>query len=292
MSADEETRKPPRSHKRPLGRSFSLKAPSQLAVHVPLDPRSAEDLRPGDIVSVTSQPERAIRPVDRHIADVARARGGVYTFDADAADATARAACGRLRELERLGLATPTGPGGWTLPPDLLEQLQARHRAAPPKHRLSFRKEPLSLADQIRYRGPVWLDRVDAPTLAPYGFGAELRHAVQNRCETLRQLGVAPDDPSRLAALREHERRAVGDEMAASLGQTFVGRMPERFRGRVDIRVAPSGSSYAVISDRSRFGVMETTASLRAVQGKSVVLARDSKGGLVVRPDLDRGIGS
>ena len=32
MSADEETRKPPRSHKRPLGRSFSLKAPSQLSL--------------------------------------------------------------------------------------------------------------------------------------------------------------------------------------------------------------------------------------------------------------------
>jgi hypothetical protein len=30
LSADEETRKPPRSHKRPLGRSLSLKAPSQL----------------------------------------------------------------------------------------------------------------------------------------------------------------------------------------------------------------------------------------------------------------------
>ena len=34
MSADEETRKPPRSHKRPLGRSLSLKAPFQLS-----DPR-------------------------------------------------------------------------------------------------------------------------------------------------------------------------------------------------------------------------------------------------------------
>ena len=186
------------------GRLYAvIETPTGHAVHVQLDPRSAEDLRPGDIVSVTSQPERAIRPVDRHIADVARARGGVYALDSEAVDATARAARWRLRELERLGLATPAGPGGWTLPPDLLDQLQARHRAAPPKHRLSIRKEPLSLADQIRYLGPVWLDRVDAATLAPYGFGAELRHAVQNRAETLRQLGIAPDGPSRLVALRE-----------------------------------------------------------------------------------------
>jgi hypothetical protein len=241
---------------------------------------------------VTSRRERAVRPVDRHIANVARARGGVYAHDSEAVNATERAADWRLRELERLGLAMPAGPGAWTLPADLLDQLEARHRAAPAKHRLIIRKEPLSLADQIRYLGPVWLDRVDVAALAPYGFGAELRHAVQDRAETLRQLGIAPDGPSRLDALRERERRAVGEQMAAHLGQTFVGRMPERFSGRVEIHAAPGGPAYAVISDGSRFGVMETTTLLRALQGKSVVLTRDSKGGLVVRPDRDRGLGS
>jgi len=160
-------------------------------------------------VTVTSQPERAIRPVDRHIANVARARGGVYAHDSEAVNATERAAGWRLRELERLGLATPAGPHAWTLPADLLDQLEARHRAAPPKHRLFIRKEPLSLADQVHYLGPVWLDRVEEAALAPYGFGAELQDAVQDRAETLRQLGIAPDGPSRLAALRERERRAV-----------------------------------------------------------------------------------
>jgi hypothetical protein len=38
--------------------------------------------------------------------------------------------------------------------------------------------------------------------------------------------------------------------------------------------------------------VFETTATLRAMQGKSVVVSRDSRGALVVRPDLDRGLGS
>ena len=129
-------------------------------------------------------------------------------------------------------------------------------------------------------------------TLAPYGFGAELRQAVQNRTETLQTLGVAPDAPNRLVALREIERRAVGEQMAASLGQTFVGRMAERFRGRVEMRAAPGGSSYAIVSDGSRFAVIESTATLRAMQGKSVVVSRHAKGRLVVRPDLDRGIGS
>jgi hypothetical protein len=68
--------------------------------------------------------------------------------------------------------------------------------------------------------------------------------------------------------------------------------MPERFRGRLEIRAAPGGSSYAVISDGSRFGALESTTTLRGMQGKSVVLSRDAKGRLVVRPDLDRGLGS
>jgi hypothetical protein len=41
--------------------------------------------------------------------------------------------------------------------------------------------------------------------------------------------------------------------MAASFGQTFVGRMPEGLRGRVEIRAAPGGSSYAV--DLGRFAL-------------------------------------
>jgi type IV secretory pathway VirD2 relaxase len=275
------------------GRLYAvIETPTGHAVHVQLDPRSAEDLRLGDIVSVATEPEKAIRAIDRHIADVARAHRGVYALSPETVDAKVLAAGRRLRELERLGLATPMGTGAWTLPPDLLDHLEARHRASPSKHRLAIRKEPLSVADQIRYLGPVWLDRVEAATLAPYGFGAELRQAVQNRSETLRTIGVAPDAPNRLVTLREIERKAVGKQVAASLGQTFVGRMPERFRGLIEMRAAPGGSSYAVVSDGSRFGVFAPTATLRAMQGKSVVVSRDAKGRLVVRPDLDRGIGS
>jgi hypothetical protein len=59
------------------------------------------------------------------------------------------------------------------------------------------------------------------------------------------------------------------------------------------MRAAPGGSSYAIVSDGSRFGVVvESTATLRALEGKSVVISRDAKGRLVVRPDLDRGLGS
>jgi hypothetical protein len=56
--------------------------------------------------------------------------------------------------------------------------------------------------------------------------------------------------------------------MAARLWQTFVGRMPEGLRGRVEIRVAPGGSSYAVISDGSRFGALENHGDAPRLAGQ------------------------
>jgi type IV secretory pathway VirD2 relaxase len=270
------------------GRLYAvIETPTGHAYHVPLDARSAEALRPGDVVSVATRPEPPIRPIDRHLADVARAGGGVYVLQPEE-DATARAAGRRLRELERLRLATPNGPNRWTLPPNLLEELEAQRRAAPSKHRLFIRKEPLSIPEQVRHPGPVWLDQVDPATMAAYGLGAELRSAIQERRDLLRQLGVAPDAPDRMAALRELERRAVGKEVAVRTGQAFVPKTPDGFRGRVQIHEAPGGASYAIVSDGLRFAVFDTTASLRAMRGKSVTLTRNSKGRLVVSADPDR----
>jgi type IV secretory pathway VirD2 relaxase len=275
------------------GRLYAvIETPTGHAYHVPLDARSAEEIRPGDIVSVASRPEEAIRPIDRRLIEVARAQGGVYAQKPEAGDAASRAAGRRLRELERLGLATPAGPNRWSLPRDLLERLEAQHRAAPARHRLFLRKEPLSLPHQTHHPGPVWLDRIDPASLAPYGFGSELRDAVRVRQDVLRRLGVTPESPDRTVALRDLERRAVGTQVAERSGQAFVERTPNGFRGRVQMEEGPTGVSYTIISDGSRFAVLETTASLRAIRGKSVTVTRDSNGGLVIRHDPDRGLGS
>jgi hypothetical protein len=44
-----------------------------------------------------------------------------------------------LRELERQGQVTAQGPGQWRVPPNLLEQLEQRHWAAPRLPRASGR---------------------------------------------------------------------------------------------------------------------------------------------------------
>jgi type IV secretory pathway VirD2 relaxase len=275
------------------GRFYAVvETPKGRAYHFALDARAAEEVRPGDIVSLATKPEPPVRAVDRQIDEGARAQGGVYTLERTAG-AAPPALERRLRELERLGLATPVAPERWKVSPSLLEALAERQRGLPVRHRLFVRKEPLSLQAQIRHPGPVWLDRVQTEALAPYGFGAELKGAVEERREALRLLGVEPDDPNRSAKLRELERRQLGGEIATRSRQAFLPSAPDAFRGRLELGDARSpGAAYAVVSDGQRFILLRATPALRAAQGTTVTVTRDAKGRLLVRPAPERDIGS
>jgi type IV secretory pathway VirD2 relaxase len=268
-----------------------VETPAGRAYHVPLDARSAQTVGVGDLVSLATPPDAPVRPADRQIAEAARARGGVLAVDASSGG-DAQALVRRLRELERAGLVAAEGPARWKVPPDLVDRLAERGRDAPPRHRLVIRKEPLSLQEQVVHRGPVWLDRVETTTLAYWGLGADVRQAAVARSEALRRLGIGPDDPDRVAKLRELERRELGAEIAARSGLMFLARVPEDFRGRIQPAEGrgPPGA-YAVVSDGQRFVVLRMTPALRALQGQSVAVTRDAKGRLVVRPGPDHDIG-
>jgi type IV secretory pathway VirD2 relaxase len=194
--------------------------------HVPLDTRAAGDLRPGDLVSFQSRPERE----------------------------------------------------------------DPRDPSAPPRHRVVVRKEALSLDEQVRHRGPVLLDRLASHPHAPYGFGYEVRRALEARAETLRTLGIDPADPRCVAKLREVERCALGESMASLAGLAFVSETPAAFQGRVELSDrGADGSSYAVVTDGTRFIVVRADADLRARNGQAVVLQRGHDGKLHARdPDKDR----
>ncbi|MGA2451853.1 MAG: DUF3363 domain-containing protein, partial [Polyangiaceae bacterium] len=185
-----------------------VETPAGRAYHVPLDARNAQTVGVGDLVSLATPPETPVRPADRQIAEAARTRGGVFAVD-PAGDGDAQALVRRLRDLEQVGLVAAAGPGRWKVAPDLLERLAERGRDAPPRYRLVVRKEPLSLEQQVAHQGPVWLDRVATETLARWGLGAEVRQAVAERRDAVRGLGIEPDDPNRVAKLRELERRGV-----------------------------------------------------------------------------------
>jgi hypothetical protein len=144
-----------------------------------------------------------------------------------------------------------------------------------------------SLEAQIAHRGPVWLDTVEPKALAPYGFGADVRRAVERRREVLRGRGISPDDGLRVAKLRELERRTVGEGVAARRREQFLAQVPRGFRG--DVERAPDGAPYVVVSDGARFVLLRASRDTRDFVGKSVAVTRDAQVRIVLR-GLDRGL--
>jgi uncharacterized protein DUF3363 len=173
----------------------------------------------------------------------------------------------------------------------VIEQLEERGKSALPRHRLLFNKQPLSLEEQVRHRGPVWLDGIKPESLALVGFGAEVGRALHERREVLRGLGIPPDDPKRAQKLGELERRGIGKDVAARTGQTFVPSVPTEFTGRVDVANPHVPEGYAVVSDGRRFVVLQATSALGALRGNEVTVTRDDKGRVLVGPAIDRDIG-
>jgi type IV secretory pathway VirD2 relaxase len=263
-----------------------LETPTGAAYHVPLDARAAEAVSPGDLVRFATRQAPPVRPVDRHIVDVAGTHSGIYTLETTAADDTSQRALHRLRDLERLGLVTEQRPGQWRVPSDLLDQLENRHRTEPARHWLLVEKQPLALDAQVRHVGPVWLDKVDSVSLAPYGFGADVARALEQRREALREVGIEPNDSRRSSKLRDLEQRAVGERMAARTAQKFLAEAPDVFRGR--LQQGLEGSPYLVVTDGTRFVLLPDSREARALVGKAIVVSKDARGQMRLRT-ADRG---
>jgi hypothetical protein len=175
-----------------------------------------------------------------------------------------------------MGLVAPKEPGKWTVPSDLVEQLERRQQGAPARYRLSLETMPLSLDAQARHQGPVWLDTLDVARLAKNGFGAELRAAMERRGQVLRELGIAPDDPERGAKISNLPQRAVGREIARQSGERFLESAPPGFRG--ELRRGPEGSPYLVVSDGARFVLVDDSPGARLRMGLDVQVVRDISG--------------
>jgi hypothetical protein len=225
--------------------------------------------------------EPTIRPIDRHLASVAAERGGLYELASEAArQSHHKGAIARLRQLEKLGLASLERPDRWRVGPGLVEELERRQREAP-RYRQSVQAVPLSLDDQVVRRGPVWLDQVAPTTLSSRGFGADVRAALERRHGVLRELGIAPEDPERDTKLRELERRAVGRKMAdhGQGREIFVESTPNRFRGRAAVLV---DGLHVAVTDGRRFVLIEATPEARAMDGRVVELHRDASGRLAL----------
>jgi hypothetical protein len=193
--------------------------------------------------------------------------------------------------LERQGIVRAQERGRWSVPTDLLEQLEQRHRAAPERYHVSVQPLAQSLDRQVAHRGPVWLDTLDETALSRRGFGADVRTALEKRRGLLRELGVDHCDPHHGAKRQELARRGAGEKLAQETGQMFSPTIPRGFRGTV--RPGPQGSPYLAISDKTRFVLVPKAPETQRLLGKTVDVLGDLHGRFVgLRPaGLDRGRG-
>jgi len=120
--------------------------------------------------------------------------------------------------------------------------------------------------------------------MATTGLGAEVRAAIERRCQVLRELGIAPDDPQRAAKVADLERVTVGREMAQRSGQVFLESAPTRFQGR--LQRAPEGSRYLAVSDGVRFVLVPDAPEVRSRTGQLVEVVRDGSGRPVLAEEL------
>ncbi|MBV9946683.1 MAG: DUF3363 domain-containing protein [Myxococcales bacterium] len=262
------------------------------AYHVRLGAQQAQDLRQGDLATFQTSREKAVRPADRHIADVAAQRGGVYELAAGGEEggrkeAAERAAPARLRELAGQGLVTERAPGQWVVPPGLLAELEQRAPKTP-RYRLSVKPMALSIDAQVRHHGPTWLDSLDARELSPVGFGAEVRPLFEQRREFVRrELGIDPDDPRKLAELEAHPRRVLGRQLEDKTREKFLEKLPADFRGTL---VGVTGEpTVAVVSNGKEFGFVPAGERERVLERQPVIVGRDAQGQVRVTLDRERG---
>ena len=254
-----------------------VETPRGRAYHVRLSERQAETVRTGELVTFRTRREAAVRPVDRHFAEVASEDGGVYALGGGrrarrpvgrgGAPSRARTRrpgrpprpgavdhAGRLGRAARAAREAPRR-GAASLPaPRAAGPLVARRPGRPPGARLG-------------------LDSVDPQALGRAGLGAEVAGALERRRELLRGLGITPGDPQREAKLSDLPRLASGQDFARETGEAFLETLPPGFRGQVWVV-----SEYVAVSDGRRFVLLPSTPEARTHAGQVVEVSRDGAG--------------
>jgi type IV secretory pathway VirD2 relaxase len=266
--------------------------------YVRLDPAAAS-LKTGDIVRVVSATEPWVKPTDRAVARVAAAAGGVYDPSRHLAQleavggrsgnpSPADLVAGNVRRLERLeryGLAGRLTNGAWRIPKDLIEQLESRERTHP-RVRVRVELAGPDLATQATYPGPTWIDRQagQPDERAPWGFGAELALALEQRASFLRLRGLDRSGSSLVAELEATERTLLARQLARDLGAENVDRVAGLRGTLIACPALPSGRSYArVLDERTRrFVLVALSPELRPLEGRLVEVSIDEKGRLTI----------
>ena len=150
----------------------------------------------------------------------------------------------------------------------------------------------LALGDQVKVRGPAWLD--SAEPRAVYGFGDEVARAKEQRTLHLAQLGIKGSASEVRRSLNAMARAGAGRNIVEARGLAFVAAPPAGFHGVLvpcPGSTPGSDSGYVAILDerRRQFTVVPDQAGLDRYRGRTVELALGEDGALVVhRRELSR----
>jgi type IV secretory pathway VirD2 relaxase len=271
------------------------------AHYVPLDAAAAQRLKEGAIVRAGVKKEPWAKPMDAVLEKVASENGGIYdpqrhlrSLESRSVvaggvsvtpDAVVEANVRRLQRLARHALVAELPDGRWQVPTDLVSQLKARETTHP---RLRAQVDEIAppLGDQVKFRGPAWLDSVEPR--AVYGFGDEVARAKEQRALHLEQLAIKGSASEVRRSLDAMARADAGRNFAEARGLAFVAAPPPGFHGVLvpcPGSTPDSNSGYVAILDerRRQFTVVADQAGLDRYRGRTVELTLGEDGALLVR---------
>lgn len=230
-----------------------------------------------------------VRPVDRAVAEIAAANGGLYSeaihlgHDPSASEAFVRAHVRRLEAIRRASSGVERREdGSWIIAPDHLQRCEAYERQRASRQPVAI--ETLAdkpLVELARHDGVTWLDQTlasAAPLATGGGFGAEVRRALDLRRQWLveQQLAESDDDSVRLRAgtldkLRRREWRRTVARLGQELGLDYAESIPgEKIEGICRRQVRIAGKSYALIEKAHEFTLVPWRPVLERAIGKPV----------------------
>ena len=246
------------------------------------------DFEPGAIVAVEAKPSTP-RQVDRTIAEVANANGGLYReefhrrFHPNDSDEFMRTHVRRLEALRRANLVQRFPDGTWEIPESYLEKAKALEERAHMRQpaRLTL-LSGFGLGDITEAEGATWLDRQllskSPEALREAGFGGEVKNAIERRRQWLMAQGLAREAAGRtiyerhlLQTLRQREVRTAAAKLSRELGKSFAETSDgDEVVGRYRRPVRLVSGKFAVIEKSREFSLVPWRHALERHRGKVV----------------------
>ncbi len=235
---------------------------------------ASREPRPADrTIAAQVGSDRLYRP-ERHVAEARRdARPG------DDPDAFVAAHVRRLEAMRRAGIVERQEDGAWRVPADYPDQA-GRFEAERSASAVVELKSQLPIGRQERAIGATWLDRalIEGAALAPTGFGAEVRSALDERRAFLVEEGLATRRGQRLvlardllSKLRDREITETGRKLAGETGLEHRSvKDGDSVRGVIRRSVMLASGRFAMLDDGLGFSLVPWKPVLEQRLGQTV----------------------